>query len=81
MLEEQPVPVRRLRASHQPNKYINAQIGFSICTDSSRAASPNWVKRKAIEAAGAAMQPTAQTSIPSSRSAPVHLRQSGGLSE
>ena len=34
------------------HKYINAQTYFSVCTDSGRAASPNWVKRKTIEIAG-----------------------------
>jgi hypothetical protein len=42
MLEEQPVPVRRLRAV---KKYINAQTYFLVCTDSGQAASPNWVKQ------------------------------------
>jgi hypothetical protein len=33
------------------NHYINAQTYFSVCADSGRAASPNWVKRKTIEIA------------------------------
>ena len=46
-LEERPVPVRRLRGCDQPNKFIYLFFNPS--------ASPNWVKRKAIEAAGAAV--------------------------